>query len=374
MLFAVIRNAHKLRPFCARYLLALSTYITWFLKKILHLLASLTFFTNIHVCVFQGALEKKHLPMLWLDNPLHSAKHGGAAAGAVLLAGTASGVAEPGLRSRILPQRTSPVQDHATQLPVARNKALSVWAQYFQNRFVFVFFNPLLLRLICSFIPRWKEVKKYLFNKPYHLPLSHYVIYRRTAQPSLSMAVLPQVWVCFDLWRAVQVSWALLSEMGPTFTTLFAALATVWDFCAVIKGRVKSKREAGRPGPAGGRAPSHHSPIASSARQLAGPRHGASGHWRRRAPRSAQQPGGMLEMSCAERLILKEGRRVCPVRKASMKHAAASTLTCPPSHIPQACLSHQVAFPWCGPGRACGLLQILALLQLCCTEVEFLLF
>lgn len=122
------------------------------------------------------------------------------------------------------------------------------------------------------------------------------------------------------------------------------------------------------------RAPSHHSPIASSARQLAGPRHGASGHWRRRAPRSAQQPGGMLEMSCAERLILKEGRRVCPVRKASMKHAAASTLTCPPSHIPQACLSHQVAFPWCGPGRACGLLQILALLQLCCTEVEFLLF
>lgn len=261
VLFAAIRNAHKLRPFCARYLLALSTYTTWFLKKILRLLASLTFFMNIHVCV----LEKKHLPMMWLDNPLYSAKHGGAAAGAVLLAGTACGVAEPGLRSRILPQRTSPVQDHATQLPVARNKALSVWAQYFQNRFVFVFFNPLLLRLICSFIPRWKEVKKYLFNKPYHLPLSHYVIYRRTAQPSLSVAVLPQAWVCFDLWRAVQVSWALLSETGPTFTTVFAALATVWGFCAVIKGRVKSKREAGRPGPTGEEPPAIIHPLPAAA-------------------------------------------------------------------------------------------------------------
>lgn len=72
--FAAIRNAHKLRPFCARYLLALSTYTTWFLKKILHLLASLTFFMNIHTCVFQGALEKKHLPMIWLDNPLFSGK------------------------------------------------------------------------------------------------------------------------------------------------------------------------------------------------------------------------------------------------------------------------------------------------------------
>lgn len=98
----------------------------------------------------------------------------------------------------------------------------------------------------------------------------------------------------------------------------------LWDFCAVIKGRVKSKREAGRPGPSGGRAPSHHSPIPSSARQLAGPRHGASGHWRRRAPHSAQ--GGILEMSCAEQLILKEGCRVCPDRKASTKHEAANTL------------------------------------------------
>lgn len=144
------------------------------------------------------------------------------------------------------------VQVHPAQLTTACNKALSVWAQYFQNRFVFALFNPLLLRLICSFIPQWKEVKKYLFKKTYRPPLSHYGIYRGTGRPSQSVAVvLPQAHTCFDLKEPSRWAELCSQEVDSGSTPHLQSPVTPWDVCTVQKGRLRSMREAGSLWPMG---------------------------------------------------------------------------------------------------------------------------
>lgn len=159
--------------------------------------------------MFQGAVETSSFPWAYQIASLNSAKHDGAAARAMLQSGWSVEWQSTGWRATSCPKghlcaESSCSADNSLQ------QSSSVWDQYFQNRFVFVLFNPLLLKLVCSFILQWKEVKKYLFKKTCHLPLSHYSIYRGTDQLSQSVSVvLPQAHTCFDL--TIQMSWALIA-------------------------------------------------------------------------------------------------------------------------------------------------------------------
>lgn len=172
------------------------------------------------------------------------------------------------------------VQVHPAQLTTACNKALSVWARYFQNRFVFALFNPLLLRLICSFIPQWKEVKKYLFKKTYRPPLSHYGIYRGTGQPSQSMAVvLPQAHTCFDLKEPSRWAELCSQEVDSGSTPHLQSPVTPLDICTFQKGRLRSTREAGGLWPTGESIQPSVTHPSSSGQWAVGPCHNASGPW-----------------------------------------------------------------------------------------------
>lgn len=130
--------------------------------------------------MFQGAVETSSFPWAYQIASLNSTKHDGAAARAMLQSGWSVEWQSPGWGATSSPKghlcaESSCSPDNSLQ------QSSSVWDQYFQDRLVFILFNPLLLRLLYSFILQWKEVKKYLFKITCHLPLSCYSIYRGSA-------------------------------------------------------------------------------------------------------------------------------------------------------------------------------------------------
>lgn len=226
----------------ARYFLVFFTDSHWDIKKVFHPLANLFFFLDVHT--------QTHTPVLWgmvetstcdcVGFPC-SAKCWGVMAG-LKQALTAWGVAGNGKA------RQCPI----TVLPVADNNALGISKIGFH-----LFFHPLLWGLICSFIPHWKEVRKYLFKKPEYLPLSNFFIYRRrTPVPLPVAAAVLQTWLCPKLWRIALASQALLIENEPRFTVMIyhdtvtvtiqftvCSLSISATFLQHYKGRLESQGE-----------------------------------------------------------------------------------------------------------------------------------
>lgn len=325
----------------ARYFLVFFTDSHWDIKKIFHALANLFFFldvhtqthTHTHLC-FEGWWKQA----LWLCGvPMLSKMlrgHGRTQ--------TSSGCLRCGWEWQS--------QAVFTVLPVADNNALSISKIGFH-----LFFNPLLWGLIYSFIPHWKEVRKYLFKKPEYLPLSNFFIYKkRTPLPLPAAAALLQTWLCPELWRIALASQALLIENEPRFTAMIyhdtvtvviqftvCSLSISATFLQHYKGGLESQAEFGNVVP-GRTAARHQAPVLPAPQgsqhlaQAVQPLSLSQAGWRRTCQRDGAPLVAAFPWAMENKTLHPVAEQCSPWWTQGFEHQVLVSrhVCCLPSHLP----------------------------------------